>query len=236
MEGAEIGGKSETAEPAPEREQKPTETESPLERTPSNCGFANLAEELDARRASREAAQGNGATNEQPSETGKPDKQTAELDDDAIKEQIDPFAPDLSKTEGRKETFERTVRDSDADWTEGVDRLEDIPTGETLSEGDDGERSKGDGFRKALYSGYGNAKKSVEQNADLAADLFGPRPSGHAETRADSGPRMADPHHSGVDAGTAASSLLALGIVGAELLRWGRGKIRDWETRDASDG
>lgn len=117
-----------------------------------------------------------------------------------------------------------------------MDQLEDLPTGEKLAEGDEGERSKGDKFRKTLHAGFGDAKKGVEQYTDLTADLFGPRPPGHAETRAGSGPTMADPRHSGVDAGSAASSLLALGIVGAELFRWGRGKIRDRETRDGSDG
>ncbi|TYK47120.1 hypothetical protein [Actinomadura decatromicini] len=243
-ERTETSGKSETAEPAREQgEQKPQETpetESLLERMPSHSGFANLAEEFDARRASREAAQGNGVTNEQSSEitngqsseTGRPDKQTAELDDDAIKEQIDPFAPDLSKSEGRKETFEQTARDSDAEWTDGVDRVEDLPTGEDLAEQSDN-APKTDRFRRTGYENLGTIKGRLESATDAVDKALGPRPTGHAETRAD-GPVMAEPPHSGVDAGSAASAMLAAGILGAEALRWVRGKINERGT-DESD-
>lgn len=203
---------------------------SPLERTPSYGGFANLVEEFDARAKSRELTGQYNAANDQPSEDGKRDLDTPELDEESIKNQIDPFAPDLDKAEGHKELFQRTVRDKDTEWTEGVDSFDDLPTGEKLAEGDEGERSKGENFRKTLFQGYGDAEDGVKKYTSTASDFFGPRPTGHAETRVDSGPTVADAHHSGIDPESTASSLLALGIVGIELVRWAREKIKERDT------
>jgi hypothetical protein len=197
-------------------------TTSPLEQRPSAGGFENLAEEFDARRASREQTTG---TNDQTSAT-EPEQNATRLDGDAIKEKIDPFAPDVAKAEGSKEPFERTIKDSDADWTEGVDRFEDLPTGEALAESDEDE-TKADKFRRQTYENYSGLDGRAKAIGKTIDQAFGARPTGHAETRAD-GPTMADPHHSSVDAGSTASALLTLGIVGAEATRRVVGKIREW--------
>ena len=225
----ETGGESEAAEPGRGREgeQKPVETaetESSLERKPSYWGFANLAEEFDARRASRETSQENDASNEQPSETTKPDPVAAKLDDDPIKEQVDPFAPNPSKTEGYKETFERTVRDSDAEWTEGVDRVEDLPTGEDLTEPNES-APKSDRFRRAAAENYASADAQAKKVTKSVFEALEPRPTGqHVGVRHD-GPVMEEPAHSGIDAGSMASAALATGIVLAEIGRWCKRKV-----------
>jgi hypothetical protein len=212
-------------------EQKPADTYvSPLEGMPSYGDFANLDQELEARAKGREIAKlYDGPASDRASNTdSKRDLSSPpELDEESIKEQIDPLAPDLDKTEGRKEPFQRTVRDKGDEWTDGVEGFDDLPTGEKLAEGDESERSKGENFRKTLHQGYGDAENGVKKYTSTASDFFNPHPTGHAETRVDSGPVAADVHHSGIDPGSTASSVLALGIVGAELLRWGRDKIKE---------
>ncbi|MCO6008285.1 hypothetical protein NE236_25230 [Actinoallomurus purpureus] len=106
-------------------EHKPSDAyayASPLEQKPSHGGFASLAEEFDARAESRETAQqyDNAASN-RASEPGiKRDLASSKLDEESIKDQVDPFVPNLDNAEGPKEPFRRTVRDTDTEWTDGV--------------------------------------------------------------------------------------------------------------------
>ncbi|WP_433179711.1 hypothetical protein [Actinoallomurus sp. CA-150999] len=202
---------------------------SPLEQKPSSGDFSNLAEELDARAKSRELSQqDNGAIKDSASASGpKHELASSKLDDESIKKQIDPFAPDRDKAEGRKDSSQQAARDKDAEWTDGVDSFNDLPAGDKLADADDGEKPKGKNFRASLFEHYDDAEDAVKEYTSTTADFFGPRPTGHAETQVDSGPVASDAQHSGIDPGSAASSLLALGIVGTELFRWGREKIKE---------
>ena len=192
-------------------------------------GFDNLADEFEARAKSRNP------NNEQPPEgDGERDSETR-LDGESIRNLVDPFAPDLDKAEGRKNPFQRPVKDGGAGWTDGVDSLNDLPAGDELAEGDPDVRSTGKNFRRTLYQRYDDASDGLSKYTSTASDFFKPHPTGHAETRVDSGPMVADVNHPGIDPGSAASSLLALGIVGAELLRWSRDKIKR-EVRDEGHG
>ncbi|NKZ08827.1 hypothetical protein [Actinomadura latina] len=161
---------------------------------------------------------------------GQPEAPTSRLDDNAIREKIDPFRPDTDNAEGEKEDFKRTVREADGEWTDGVDRIEDLPTGEKLAEGNPEKKSRADKFRQAAYQDYSRIDKQAKNYSKTIADAFGPHPPGQAVTRANDGPVISNPPQSGIDAGSMASSLLATGIVLAELTRWGVRKIREEKT------
>jgi hypothetical protein len=201
----------------------------PLKRMPSYGSFANLHEEFAARSASRELGQRDHAANEKvlKSETG-PGRDATTLNEGSIKEQIDPFAPDAGEAEGHKDAFEPTARGKDAEWTEGIDSFNDLPTGEELAAPDDERMSKSDKFRQITYEEFGGLKDGAKEATGTIEKIFGPRPTGHPETRVDGGPTVVDANHFVIDAGSAASTVLAAGIVGAEVIRWGRGKIKEW--------
>lgn len=208
-----------------ERNLAKTEKEESLPDQIPSEGQVRSTDESDARPRSRENAQGSGTVNEQAPEIGRSEAGSGKLEQESVKETIDPFVPDRSKAEGRKEEFQRTVTEGEANWTEGVDRVDDLPTGEALAEKDDG-RARRDRFRKTTYEKFDTIKDQVEGVTKTVERAFGPRPSGHSETRVQDGPVTAAPLQSGIDAGSAASSLLAAGIVGAEMVRWARGKVR----------
>ncbi|MEV0404379.1 hypothetical protein [Actinoallomurus sp. NPDC050550] len=202
---------------------------SPMERRPSYGAFGNLAEEFEARAKSKEfVKQHASAADDRTSESGTMRSGVpSKLDEESIRKQIDPFAPSVSKAEGRKEPFQRTIRDKDADWTDGVDAFDDLPTGEKLTEPDEDKRSRADQFRTKGFQKVDTITSQAEKFTKKAADFFDPPPSAHAETAFDSAPKVVDSHHAGIDPGSAATAVLAVGIVSAELLRWGRGKIRE---------
>lgn len=216
-------------------EQKPKDSYvSPLERMPSYGGFANLAEEFAARSASRETVRQDNAANEKTPLSGtKPDREATKLDEESIKQQIDPIAPDHDKAEASKEPYQPTVRDKDAEWTDGVDGINDLPTGDKLAEGDDSKASTFDRFRTSTRENVDTLTDQTEKGINSLDKIFGPRPTGHPETRTDTGPSAVNAHHAGIDVGTAASSLLTLGIVGAEATGWILEKIR---RRRSTDG
>jgi hypothetical protein len=161
---------------------------------------------------------------------GQPEAPASRLDDNAIREKIDPFRPDTENAEGEKEDIKRTVREADGEWTDGVDRIDDLPTGEKLAEGNPEKKTRADKFRQAAYQDYRRIDKQAKEYSKTLADAFGPRPPGQAVTRANDGPVMSNPPQSGIDAGSMTSSLLATGIVLAELTRWGVKRIREERT------
>ncbi|MWA06504.1 hypothetical protein F8568_040385 [Actinomadura sp. LD22] len=232
----EVPGESESTQPDRSRDGehsqvKSKEGNSSPERTPAG-GSDKPTNEFDARQESREATQGNGAESERTLETGKSGSGSAKLEEGAVKGNIDPFAPDRGKAEGQKEPFDRTIRSSDAEWTGGVDRFGDLPTGEALAEGDENQ-DRDDKFRQAAYKNYSDIHDRVKAIGKTIDQAFGTRPTGHAETRVD-GPTMAEPHHSGIDAGSTASALLTLGVVGAEAGRRVLSRIREWRGNEGN--
>jgi hypothetical protein len=149
----------------------------------------------------------------------------------SLREHIDPVGAESSQKplEGGKAPFQRTIRNKDAPWTDGADTFDDLPTGEKLAEPDEDERSKADKFRTKGYEKAGDIQDGVQKSVNGFDKIFGPRPTGHAEIRADSGPTAVDAHHSTIDPGSAATALMALGIVGAELFRKSREKIKEMD-------
>jgi hypothetical protein len=216
-------------------EQKLTDTcVSPLERMPSYGNFSHLGEEFAARSSSREITQRDDEATGETSESGtEPDHEATNLNEESAKSQIDPFAPELDKYVGRKEPFRQTIREKEADWTEGVDDIGNLPTGEKLAEGDDSKASRFDRFRRSTRENVDSLTGQTEKGIQALDKIFGPRPTGHAETRVDSGPAVVEAHHPGIDVGTAASSLLTLGIVGVEATGWVMEQI---QRRRGTDG
>ena len=225
--GTEVKPDTTEAIPRPGRDQKPAKADanmSPLERAPSAGRFANLAEEFDARAKSRELAQQYAAASGRPTKAdSKRDPAVPELDDMSIRGRIDPFAADRDKAEGRKKPFQRNLENEDAEWTDGVATFDDLPSGEKLSEE---KRSNFERFRAKAYQKLDDIKDDTEKAAKAIDRIFGPHPTGHAEARESHFPSVVDAPHSGIDPGSAASALIAVGIVGAELVRKVHEKIR----------
>jgi hypothetical protein len=190
-------------------------------------GTEGSSSRADSRAGAAAANEASGGQTE-----AKPGGDTAEITVKAsgksLREHIDPVGAESNQKplEGSKAPFERAVRDKDAPWTDGADTFDDLPTGEKLVEPDEDERSKADKFRRKGYEKAGDIQDGVQKGVNGFDKIFGPRPTGHAEVRADSGPTAVDAHHSTIDPGSAATALMALGIVGAELFRKGREKIK----------
>jgi hypothetical protein len=176
----------------------------------SDGDFGDLAGEFEARAKSREQAKTSGSQLEQ----SKPDDELQGLDfkvdDKSLREHVDPEAGDANAA--------------------GTAEPEPEPAGDrtatAFEEGESDDRRRMEKFRGALHKNADDIVGKSQESADNLDSIFGPRPTGHAETRADSGPMATETHHSGVDAGNIVSTGLALGIVGAELFRRGREKIR----------
>lgn len=182
------------------------------------------------------AEPGEEESGEQAPEAAEEDKQPRDsafkASGEPLRERLDPVGAEISQQppDGGKEPFEPTIRDKDAPWTDGVDTLDDLPPGDKLAGSDEDKRSKLDSFRAKVYENYSDANDEISEYTKSVADFFGPRPTGHAETRADSGLLVVDAQHSSIDAGSAASAVLAAGVAAAELVRWGREKIRKRES------
>ncbi|MQA93411.1 MAG: hypothetical protein GEV11_01800 [Streptosporangiales bacterium] len=107
------------------------------------------------------------------------------------------------------------------EWAKGVDRLDDLPDGEELTEPDPDKTRRTDKIRQVVVESYDEVSDASAKIVNAVDKMFGPRPDGqaHTQTRPDRGPVMSNPHLSDVDAGSVASALLTLGIVAAELTR-----------------
>jgi hypothetical protein len=145
-----------------------------------------------------------------------------------LREHIDPVGAETGQQplEGSKDPFERTVRDKDVPWTDGVDTFDDLPAGDKLAENDEDRTSKADRFRAKMYEKLDDIEDHSEKVTNAIDRVFGPRPPGHTEVRAANGPTVVDAHHADIDLGGAASTLLAVGIVGAEAVRKVHGKLK----------
>lgn len=207
---ASENGQTETTPDSTEQRRTDRESDS-FEQHPSYGDFANLAEEFDFRAKSRERAN---ALNSRLEERERPDDEPGifdfKVDDKPLREHIDPEAEDAGAAGGVK-----------TDPEPAGDR-----TATAIEEGENDERRGGEKFRGALHKNADSVVDRSGKAAESLDDIFGPRPTGHAETRADSGSMAIDTHHSGVDAGSVVSAGLALGIVGAELFRRGREKVK----------
>jgi hypothetical protein len=193
---------------------------------PSYSSFADLDQEFSARSKNREVVrQGNTASEGTSGSGTKPEREATKLDEESVKNQIDPFAPDLDGGEGRKEPFRRTARDKDADWSEGVDSFDDLPPGEELLEGDDGSRSKVDRLRRFGYKNADGVLDKTQQGINKANELFDRPPTGsHSVVKTDQ-PVVVAPHH-GINVGEATTAVLAAGLAMAELTRRAHDRIK----------
>jgi hypothetical protein len=206
-------GETKTAPDSTEQQRAdraPDAPSDPFEQRPSYGNFANLAEEFDARAKSREQVKAVNSQLEESKPDDEPQNIDFKVDDKSLREHIDPEADDANaagSVEGEIEPAgDRTVT--------------------AIEEGENDERPGLEKFRGALHKNANDIVDKFGKSTDRLDSIFGPRPTGHAETRVDSGPTATDTHHSGMDPGNIVSAGLALGIVGAELFRRGREKIR----------
>jgi hypothetical protein len=200
----------------PSKADRTEKENSPLKKRPSYGGFDNLADEIDSRAQSHKNAEVFNKSN------------GSGLNEEAIAQEIDPYGPDIDKVEGHKESFQRTFSGQDSEWTEGVDKLDDLPAGERLLETDDDERSRLGNLRSKLFSNASSIDDRVQKISTALDKAFGQHPPGHAEIRTNNGPVVYESHPSGIDAGSTASALLTLGIVGAEATRRVVRRIGEW--------
>jgi hypothetical protein len=160
--------------------------------------------------------------------------------DKTLREHIDPAGAGIGEVpEGNKEPLERTVRDKDAPWTEGVDRFDDLPTGEELVEpkpedeprdkASRAERARREAFRKSE-----DAADAAKKNVIIGRGAFERPPDGHPDVKVcPPVPSALDhirPTHDGVSVENLVSNLLVLGILtGVAASRRGRAS-REKET------
>jgi len=96
--------------------------------------------------------------------------------DKTLREHIDPAGASTEQVppEGHKEPFERQIRKVDASWRAGVDRLDDLPTGEALvdtasdgiAEAEDDKDSRFERLRKQTYEVSDDVLESGRKIAD----------------------------------------------------------------------
>lgn len=211
----------------PGRDQKPTKDDpnlSLLERMPSAGDFANLAEEFDARAESRELAkQYNTVSDQSLKADSRRELAIPKLDDTSIRDRIVPVAADRDKAEEPKEPFQSNFGNENAEQPDDVESPEALASNEDLSEE---KKSRFDQFRAKAYEKLDDIKDDAEKTAKAIDRIFGPHPAGHAVTETGHTPSVVDNQHSGIDPGSAASALLAVGIVSAELVRKVHEKVR----------
>lgn len=101
------------------------------------------------------------------------------------------------------------------EWTKGVERLDDLPGGEELTRPDPDKARRADKLEQAFIEGYDDLDDAASAVARAVDKLFGPPPNVRPNTLADSdrGSMFSSPHYAEMDAGNAASALLAVGIV-----------------------
>ncbi|MFB9835960.1 hypothetical protein [Actinoallomurus acaciae] len=202
-------GETETT-PPDGADQKPDSPSDSFEQRPSYGNFANLAEEFEARAESKEQAEVSNSQLEESKPDDKPQSLDFKVDDESLHEHIDPVGA--------------------SEWSYGTAENPN-PTGDRLNssleeEEENAERSRAEKIRGAVGKNSEDLVDKAEKGVSNLESIFGPRPTGQAETRTNSGPQVADTPHSGVDPGSAASALLAAGIVGAELFHRAKTKIR----------
>jgi hypothetical protein len=112
-----------------------------------------------------------------------------------------------------------------AAWDDSTPRPEDYiahkgeippdrpPTGEELVEGAGEESSLADRLRRGLYERLDDETDQLDKDAHLVHDVFSHPPTGSYEGTPTATPHFDTPTHSGVDVGSGATALLALGLV-----------------------
>jgi hypothetical protein len=108
------------------------------------------------------------------------------------------------------------------------------PTGDQVVEMEDDKASRAERARGEFLSGerLGDAFDATNEWARTGQDLFRRPPTGqHIEVPAH-GPAFAAMPQQEIDPGSVATAALALGIVGAECVRWGKRKVGDKRGRD----
>jgi hypothetical protein len=215
-EEASENGETDTA-PPDGNEQRRTDREpgSPsdsFKQRPSYGNFTNLAEEFDARAKSREQAKRVNSQLEEAKPSDKPCSPDFAVDDKSLGERIDPEVDDANAGDSAETELEpagdRTIT--------------------ALDEGENDTRSRADRFRAKAHAGSETLLGKVTSSVNKGVEVFGPRPTGQETRTPHGGPEVGDVPHSGIDPGTAAAGMLAMGILGAELIR----KIRKTRGRD----
>ena len=97
---------------------------------------------------------------------------------------------------------------------------ERLPTGEDLVDTAGEESSVAERFRREIYEEGEDVFDVVENNANDAYDFFSPPPTGSYETTPSAGPYFSAQQHPGVDVGTGATALFALGLTIDRVATW----------------
>jgi len=103
---------------------------------------------------------------------------------------------------------------------------ERLPTGEDLVETAGEESSVAERFRREVYEEGEDVFDVVETNANDAYDFFSPPPTGSHEATPPAGPYFSAQQHPGVDVGTGATALFALGLAIDRVATW---TMQHWE-------
>lgn len=109
---------------------------------------------------------------------------------------------------------------------------ERLPTGEDLVDTAGEESSVAERFRREIYEEGEDVFDVVEHNTKDAYDFFSPPPTGSYETTPSAGPYFSAQHHPGVDVGTGATALFALGLTIDRVATW---TMRHWEKHGEGD-
>lgn len=211
--GAEAASPDSTAHRRNDRE--PGSPSDSFEQDPSYGNFANLAEEFEARTKGREQAN---ALNSKPEESKSPGAKSKNLDfkvdDNPLREHIDPEADEVN-----------AAGSTESELEPAGDRI-----ATALDEGENDTRSRADRFRAKAHAGSESLLGKVTSSVNKGVEVFGPRPTGQETRTPLGGPDVGGVPNSGIDPGTAVAGMLAIGILGAELIRKiGKTRGRDTE-------
>jgi hypothetical protein len=97
---------------------------------------------------------------------------------------------------------------------------DDSPTGQDLVDRADEEGSPAERLRRALYDEGEDISDVIEHGANRGYDLFAPPPTSSYEAHPVAGPYFSAQHHNGMDVGTGATALFALGLAVDRMATW----------------
>jgi hypothetical protein len=115
-------------------------------------------------------------------------------------------------------------------WTKGVEKRDELPSGEELVKMENDKLSWRERVRREGYEQVDDALDVFKQNIDTVHRLLKqPSPTGHTETTI--APEISPAPHEGVGAGDLATGSLVAGILFGEAIRWGRDRLAKMKER-----
>lgn len=109
---------------------------------------------------------------------------------------------------------------------------DDSPTGEDLVDSADEEGSLAERFRREAYEEFDEISDVVEHGTNRAYDLLAPPPTFSYEAHPIAGPHFSAPQPNGMDVGTGAAALFALGVTVDRVAKWTMGHFEKHQKGD----